>query len=421
MAQPVPLPKPAGNATIINDVLYIEHLEERDPEVVNLINEADSMIEAAQQCLRIGARAIRAASVSVDTDIIDRKFGDVTDRMSVRVESAVEQISEVTTVLLDDEHGALTIALQSHSAELGELFGTTFDPNSKKGVFGILETVLKTAHQRQVDEVRKLVSAAVEDSPIAIAKREIIRSVRDEFGEIRRDVQTLSEKIVVRDAVAPVYEITSGKGFDFEDVVHDRVALIAARHGDVSEQVGTEKGLAGNQKGDEVVTINRDDVVGAEVRVVMEVKARKLNMRTIIAELDEAIMNRGALAAVAVFSDQRLAPTSAPFQYADNKAIVVLDSADVDSTALELAYMWARWVARRSLTPAGADEIDHARIAVLIEDASRSLERATSIKRFHTQAKKSIDQAAYQVGCIVDEVAVVLDQLAAEIDRGAEK
>ena len=176
-----------------------------------------------------------------------------------------------------------------------------------------------------------------------------MRDLCERLGEVRKDVAELSEKIAVTEAVAPVLELTTGKGFKFEDVLDACVSRIAAQHGDVAEHVGTETGVAGTQKGDEIVTLNPDDASGYEARFALEAKSRKLTMRNTLKELDDALENRDALAAIAVFTTQEQAPTSVPFHYAGNKAIVVLDKEGLDDAALRLAYMWARWVVRRDL------------------------------------------------------------------------
>src|SRR5439155_1211995 len=80
------------------------------------------------------------------------------------------------------------------------------------------------------------------------------------------------------------------------------------------------------------------------------------NMRKTMAELDEALGNRDALAAIAVFRSQDQAPTAVPFAHFDDKAIAVLDPDDEDESALRLAYMWARWTVRKGL--AVGDEAD---------------------------------------------------------------
>ena len=117
----------------------------------------------------------------------------------------------------------------------------------------------------------------------------------------------------------------------------------------------------------------------------------------------------------AVFHSQDQAPTSVPFQHYDDKAIVVFDPDDEDDSALRLAYMWARWTVRKGLAVSEEAEIDLERVRCLLDDASRALERHTAIKRFHTQAKKSIDQAADQVRDLVTEVHDALDALDGEL------
>jgi hypothetical protein len=228
-------------------------------------------------------------------------------------------------------------------------------------------------------------------------------------------VQALSERIAVKEAIAPVIAITTGKGFTYEDAVHEAVARIASHHGDCAEQTGKTSGSTATQKGDEVVTLDADDTYGCEGRFVLEAKARKLNMRKTIEELDAALANREALAAIAVFSAADEAPTAVPFHHTGNKAIVVFDAEDGDDSALRLGYMWARWVVRRELAGSAAEDVDLDRIGGLIEDARRAIDRVTAIKRSHTQAKKSIDQAGEQVSALADEVREALDAVAEEL------
>ena len=53
--------------------------------------------------------------------------------------------------------------------------------------------------------------------------------------------------------------------------------------------------------------------------------------------------------------------------------------------------------------------------AVVLTEASPTRRRCAPIKRFHTQAKKSIDQAADQVCDLVSEVRDALDELEAHL------
>jgi hypothetical protein len=229
------------------------------------------------------------------------------------------------------------------------------------------------------------------------------------------EVRRVTDHLGILEATEEVYEQTTAKGFDYEDLVDECVATLAAGYGDLAEVTAKQAGSRASHVGDEVVTLNRDDTHGAEARFVLEMKNRPLNMRKTMAELDEALCNRDALAAIAVFRSQEQAPTAVPFAHFDDKAIVVLDPDDEDESALRLAYMWARWTVRKGLAVSEEVGLDLERVRCLLDDASRALERHVAIKRFHTQAKKSIDQAADQVRDLVGEVHESLDALDAEL------
>jgi hypothetical protein len=413
MAQALPIEN--DTVAVVDGSVVIHNLIERDPEVVRVVAEAADPVEATQQVLRIGARAVRVAHVSVDGDVIEKHFDAMTDRLGLQVEDAVVQIAGVAETLLAEEDGALPAVLSAHTQQLESILGATFDPDSKKSVLALFEQVMITAHEQHTTAIKRLISADGDDSPLAQLGRTVVAEIEKQLRKLERDVKDVSEKIAVQEAVAPVLDLTTAKGFRFEDVVDARVNEIAAHHGDVAERTGTTSGLAGNQKGDEVVAVNRDDVNGADACFVLEVKARKLTMRQTAEELDDAIENRGALAGIAVFSTQQQAPTSVPFQYSDNKAIVVLDKEGLDDSALRLAYMWARWVVRRQLAGAAADKIDAARISRLIDDARRAVERHSNIKRSHSTAKKAIDAAGEQASAMAAEVNDALAEIADEL------
>jgi hypothetical protein len=420
-----PLPSDSGGSDptveLRDDALVVHELVETDAEVLRVVRDAvrrddgGDALDATRQCLRVGARAVLAANVSVETHIVEKRFDAMSDRFDEQVETAVARISEVTATLLDEQDGALPHALEAHRSELDRLLGDAFDPDSKRSVISLFEEVLVEAHTQQAYAMQQLIATDGDDGPLARLRREVVRDLCERLHEVRRDVAELSERIAVNDAVAPVLDLTSGKGFRFEDVVDACVARIASQHGDVAERVGTETGVAGSQKGDEVVTLNPDDTNGYEARFALEAKTRRLTMRNTLQELDDAIENRDAFAAIAVFCTQEQAPTSVPFHYAGNKAIVVLDDEGIDDSALRLAYMWARWVVRRDLCGGPADDLDLERIGTLIDDAARAVDRCTQIRKYHTQARNGIDKAGAELDALVDGVRESLDAIAEEL------
>ena len=137
------------------------------------------------------------------------------------------------------------------------------------------------------------------------------------------------------------------------------------------EQVGNETGTNGSKVGDEVVTVNRADTGGSTARFVFEAKARRLALRKILPELDEALVNREASAAIAVFDSQEHAPMAVRFHEVDeNKAIVVFDGDD--DSALRLAYMWARWTVRRLTAGDAEGAVDVERVRCRLDEAQRA-------------------------------------------------
>jgi hypothetical protein len=397
-----------GRVLVADGVVYVRELEEADAEVVRVVAESDDSAAATSQCLRVGARALRAAQVSVDVDVIERSFSELEARFESRVTEAVDEIARTTTGLLDADDGALTGTLSAFQADLDQLLGDTFDAGSKVSVLAkIEELVLAT--------MKGLITPEIADSPIGRLKTELVDTVQREVSDVACELRRVTEHLGILDATEAVYEQTTGKGFDYEDVVDECVSTLAAGYGDLAECTATQSGSTASHVGDEVVTLNREDTYGVEARFTLEVKNRSLNLRKTFAELDEALANRDALAAVAVFRSQEQAPTSVPFQHFDDKAIVVLDPDDADDSSLRLAYMWARWTVRKQLACREQEDVDLERVGCLLDDAARGLERHTAIKRFHTQARKSIDQAADQVRDLVGEVHESLEALDAEL------
>jgi hypothetical protein len=349
--------------------------------------------------------------VSVDVDVIERSFSDLEHRFEARVGAAVDEIARSTAELLDEDDGALAGALGTFHESLEGLLGDTFDADSRTSVLAKIEELV-------LGTMRGLIAPEVDDSPIGRLRKELVETVQREVSEVAEEVRRVTDHLGILEATEEVYEQTTAKGFDFEDLVDECVGTLAAQHGDLAEPTGHVAGQTGSKVGDEVVTLNRDDTFGAEACFAIEVKNRKLTMRATMAELDEAIANRDAYAAVAVFRSQEQAPTAVPFTYSDDKAIVVLDPDDEDDAALRLGYMWARWTVRKQL--AGADEeegetLDVERVRCLLDDASRALERHATIKRAHTAARKGIEQAADQVEALVFESRQALDDLHAEL------
>ena len=409
--------------TVANGTLFIEAFTDQDPTTVNYVAKADNPDAAIRQLLRTGAVAINAAGNELTTQNLELAFTTLSEQFDTALNTAVNDISSAADhvissaeTLTNTETGALPATLKEHSQQLSSLLGDTFDPESKRSVIAAFETVMADAFQKHTDTIRQLVSLDGDDSPLNKHKRELAHTFNEGLALLRNDFSELSETIAVEKASNAARQKSNAKGFDFEATIDQIVGSIAAQHGDFFEPTGTTVGNDATKKGDEVVELNREDTNGKKASFVWEAKATKTTMRNTHDELDKALTNRNAQAAIAVFSDQTTAPISIPFNYCDNKAIVVYDENDPNNASILLAYMWARWVTRRTITTT-TEHVNTERIESLLHKAQLELERVTTIRKAHNSARKSINQAADHLDELSRGIHTVLTTIETEIQQ----
>jgi hypothetical protein len=400
-------------ARIEGDTLVLDDFRERDAQVLALVRDADDIDGVVHDCFAIGARALTAAQATTDVAVVEKAFGDMTTAFSQGLDSFAGELDAKTKELLDGEEGSLPRSFEGFKAELEELLDGTFDPDSRLSAIAKIEDVMRRAAADQVKAVRGLIDPDNEESPLGRYRSEIVKSVCDETAKVHKAVQELTTQIAVVDAKAEMFELTTKKGFTFEEALEESLVRICQPHGDIADRVGGTPGVKG-RKGDFVVTLNPDDSAGKAAGYVLEAKNQQLNLRDTLREIDGAIVNREALAGIAVFAKGDQCPGDVPFQPFGNRALVVFDPNEDDDVALRLACCWARWVVRRQLGAAG-DDIDLDRIGSLIDDARQALRTRSTIDRALTTSANKIGEARGHLGTLVAEVEVALAAIEGEI------
>jgi hypothetical protein len=140
------------------------------------------------------------------------------------------------------------------------------------------------------------------------------------------------------------YARGAAKGLDYEEFVAQVVADIAAVHGDRAERSGAIEGM---RQGDKRLAKRGDVTVwlGDQPAVVLEIKDRlRLSSAAIRRELEEAMENRSAGAAILVVSNnQNSLMGQQPLVFLDKDMwAVYLSKDEPDPLALQLAYLLAR-------------------------------------------------------------------------------
>src|SRR2546423_13380647 len=95
---------------------------------------------------------------------------------------------------------------------------------------------------------------------------------------------------------------SAAKGGDFEDLVEALLGDLARGAGDLLDRTADEAGSTlRSKKGDFVLTVNPELAHGADLRIVIEAKDRKVSGREMREELREAKTNRSAAVAGGLF------------------------------------------------------------------------------------------------------------------------
>ncbi|HVL90777.1 MAG TPA: hypothetical protein VM841_11150 [Actinomycetota bacterium] len=322
--------------------------------------------------------------------------------------------------MLGPENGIIKAALEGWKDEVGKNLEDVFDADSKSSAIAKIDEVVRTGVEKQLGDLRKMLHDPT-DGPLGRMYGAITKAVKDQGETLGKEIAELAEALKIQAAKAEVEKATSRKGFAYEDLLHAAVTNVVAANGDVAEKVAKTKGLAGTEKGDEIVTVNTDDTLGTVVAYVIEAKDNgSYSVRTALKECETAMKNRGTKVGIIAFANAGQIAIDGDFHVFGDKAIIVYDREDPDPRVLKIACAWGRAEARRKMAGTGPT-IDLSRIESLVADARRALGRGKTIKSCLTVGKKQMDSAGAELTALLDEVDTVLDDVCNELNKSGEK
>lgn len=396
--------------------VLIKDLAIDDRDLAEYVADAEDQVQAIVEALRLGVRILRLAGTSGDVEMVKRQFDGMIATIGNNVEKVLQEaekgVSDRLTKFSTEE---LQRSLDGHSKEVNDELKKLFGPEQANSVQRQIDKMLEEQAKLYRRELAQVVEKTDDPENPFFKLR---KSVSDEVKKAVDGVQGLRDEVmkIVGEAkgVAVEREKGTAKGRSYQELVYEQVDRMAAVFGDTAKDVGDQPGEKGRSKaGDIVVELNPEGSSGIHLRIVFEVKNRRVTQESILEELDEAKENRSAVAAVAVFSRDDYVPGLRTWRdYHGHRYICVLNEDELTSFALDYSYRCARIDALRSIE---AEEVrfDLTAVQGLLKRIKGRLADFQKMQANLTGAKGSLDK----VSELIEQHKKVISEDLEEIDR----
>jgi hypothetical protein len=349
-----------------------------------------------ERAVKIGLTALQSVGVSLNIDAVRAEFDRLADQNRAANDKAAQALEQVLRTNFGDGDGRLPRTLEAFLGDRGKLrtmVDELFDPARRTSAIGRVSTMLETYFDGDASKLATLLDPTRLGSPLHQFRMEVSEGFK-----------ALQEKLVALEAAqaarAGERARSAAKGGDFEDLLDELLGEIARGGGDELERTGTDAGDAGrSKKGDFVLTLEPSLTPGAEVRVVIEAKDRRVSGREMRDELRAAKTNRDAAVGLVVFTPQHAPSGIAPFDVRAGDVYCVLDPADPDPATLHAAVRLARLLAVASLRESEAD-VD----AAAVQEALTEIRQALEVVRAMKTQLTSIGNTSSQVAATLDKL-----------------
>jgi hypothetical protein len=357
---------------------------------------ADDQAILVERALRIGLTALQSVGVTLNVDAVRAEFERFADQSRAANDKAAQALEATLRANFGDGDGKLPRTLESFLGDRGKLKATVeelFDPKRQDSAVGRIATMLGTYFDGDASRLATLLDPMRNGSPLSSFR-----------AEVNAGFKAIEERLVAfqagQSARAEERSKSAAKGADFEAVLETMLGDIARGHNDMLDRCGNDAGDAGrSKKGDFVLTLDPYICRGAEVRVVVEAKDRKMSVRDMREELRAAKTNRDAAAALAIFTPQHAPAGIAPFDVRAGDVYAVIDPANPEPATLEAAVRLARLLALASLRENEA-EVDLGEVQAALTGIRETLEVVRGLKTQLTS-----------IGTTSESVSKALDKL----------
>jgi len=282
--------------------------------------------------------------------------------------------------------------MQQQSDKVTKELGDLVDPNKSTSIHSQMKDLMKDFSATLKTEVTKTLIEP--NNPISSLRNELVgklNTVDDKYGNLLKEVTTLSERITASSSLQEARNQSTLKGVDHERIVLSILEKVHSPFQDIVTDTSQDKGDTGRKTGDFVVEINTSTTLSEPLRVVVEAKNTKLSLPAALKELDTSMTNRSARVGVLVFNDVSQSPTNGQLLriYPGNRIIVSF--AEGQSMPVEVGFALARNLALNSIA---SKEQDSSKVDIekVVKEIIEAMENSRKISRHISSSRKSLDE-----------------------------
>jgi len=272
---------------IETSAVIIKDLRIEDPGFYNHLVQLDQEKRAdfVKHALQVGYDVLQAMDTTTRVDYVRGEF----DRMQKEFDTGIQEVFSERGLLKNSmerflgKEGELKKALDAHFGEQGSVIYKILNPDDETTPLGRFRKQL----QQELD----------------------VNQDGSAFQSLRSSMEEGFQKVLIaigaEEAAAEEHDKGTAKGRDFEDIVCERLDMMARDFEDTVEFVGGNNGPLG-RVGDVLIHVNPRATGNVERRIVVEVKNSKVTMtgkNSFLKELDNAKENRLAHYAIGAVNE----------------------------------------------------------------------------------------------------------------------
>lgn len=346
-----------GKTVVIKDIKIEDEDVYRFLEEIEKEKRVDQLVSA----VRIGIVGLRRMRIGGDVDFVEKEFNSMLSK-----------------------------------------FEKMFDPSAETSHLGKLVNLLREYFDKG-GTIENMLDPMIESTPLGKLRHEILE-----------EINNLREAIVRRETKKEIIDVTTLKGYEFEDMCEEILSeFICKNIGDELERKTQEIGeITGGRAGDFVITL-RDM---PNKKIVLETKDwESITQPKIMENLELAMKNRGAKYGIFVSKYKEALPKKIGWfnEFKGNMLVCALGSREADTffpEILNIACQWARMRLKKEIS------LDRKAIETLAEGISQIEENLESFSQIQRQCT-NVDRATAEIRRLSDELKSNIGEQVSRIQK----